>query len=325
MLNFQPITVIEKIIMLFLVLLCGLYAAKRGFLSEKTPRSLSLFLVNVTQPALIVASFDMEYSAEKLKTGLFIVLASAVIHAVAIVLARFFFCKTHDPDQNRVYRYALIFCNCSFLGFPVLDAIFGKGVGVFYGTFYCIVFNVLNFTYGIHLLRRGRGEKPKWYRAILNPGVLSTLIGVGLYLLRIRLSMLPVAGLDTVGRVLSSTLTMVGDLTFPISMIIVGALIAKMSPRELFLRPSLYLFCLVKNLGMPLLTLGACKLFSITGEIGLLCVTMSAVPTAASCAIFAETYDSDSAHAARLVGLATLLSVATLPAMVIFADFILKL
>ncbi|MBQ2252792.1 MAG: AEC family transporter [Clostridia bacterium] len=320
MLDFQPITVIEKIAMLFLVLLCGLYAARRGFFTEKTPRALSLFLVNVTQPALIVASFDMEYSEEKLSTGLFIVAASVVIHAVAIVLARFFFCKTHDPDQNRVYRYALIFCNCSFLGFPVLDAIFGKGVGVFYGTFYCIVFNVLNFTYGIHLLRRGRGEKPKWYRAILNPGVLSTAIGVALYLLRLRLSDLPGESFDVVGRVLFSTISMVGDLTFPLSMVIVGALIASMKPKELFLRPSLYLFCLVKNLGMPLLTLGGCLLLGVRGEIGLLCVTMSAVPTAASCAIFAETYQSDSAHAARLVGLATLCSVVTLPCMVLLAN-----
>ncbi|MBP3686185.1 MAG: AEC family transporter [Clostridia bacterium] len=320
MLDFQPITVIEKIAMLFLVLLCGLYAARRGFFNEKTPRALSLFLVNVTQPALIVASFDMEYSEEKLSTGLFIVAASVVIHAAAIVLARLFFCKTRDADQNRVYRYALIFCNCSFLGFPVLDAIFGKGVGVFYGTFYCIVFNVLNFTYGIHLLRRGRGEKPKWYRAILNPGVLSTLIGVVLYLLRLRLSDLPGEGLDVVGRVLFSTLSMVGDLTFPLSMVIVGALIASMRPKELFLRPSLYLFCLTKNLGMPLLTLGGCLLLGIRGEIGLLCVTMSAVPTAASCAIFAETYHSDSAHAARLVGLATLCSVVTLPCMVLLAN-----
>lgn len=320
MLDFQPITVIEKIAMLFLVLLCGLYAARRGFFNEKTPRALSLFLVNVTQPALIVASFDMEYSEEKLSTGLFIVAASVVIHAAAIVLARLFFRKTRDADQNRVYRYALIFCNCSFLGFPVLDAIFGKGVGVFYGTFYCIVFNVLNFTYGIHLLRRGRGEKPKWYRAILNPGVLSTLIGVVLYLLRLRLSDLPGEGFDVVGRVLFSTLSMVGDLTFPLSMVIVGALIASMRPKELFLRPSLYLFCLVKNLGMPLLTLGGCLLLGIRGEIGLLCVTMSAVPTAASCAIFAETYHSDSAHAARLVGLATLCSVVTLPCMVLLAN-----
>ncbi|MBQ2730413.1 MAG: AEC family transporter [Clostridia bacterium] len=320
MLDFQPITVIEKIAMLFLVLLCGLYAARRGFFNEKTPRALSLFLVNVTQPALIVASFDMEYSEEKLSTGLFIVAASVVIHAAAIVLARLFFYKTRDADQNRVYRYALIFCNCSFLGFPVLDAIFGKGVGVFYGTFYCIVFNVLNFTYGIHLLRRGRGEKPKWYRAILNPGVLSTLIGVVLYLLRLRLSDLPGEGFDVVGRVLFSTLSMVGDLTFPLSMVIVGALIASMRPKELFLRPSLYLFCLVKNLGMPLLTLGGCLLLGIRGEIGLLCVTMSAVPTAASCAIFAETYHSDSAHAARLVGLSTLVSVVTLPCMVLLAN-----
>ncbi len=310
--SFSPMMVIEKITMLFLVLLCGYYAAKRGFLSEKTPRSLSLFLVNVTQPALIVASFHMPYTPEKIRTGLIILAASVLIHIAVALLAAPFTRRVKDPDSNRVYRYALIFANCSFLGFPVLDSIFGEGVGVFYGTFYCIMFNVFNFTYGISLLRRGRGERPKWYRAILNPGVLSTIVGVMIYLCRI-----PLPG------VISSTLKMVGDMTFPVSMVIVGALLASLKFSDLFCKWPFYVFCLGKNVLLPLCVILVCKICGFSGEIALLCVTMCAVPTAASCAIFAETYQSDSALAARLVGLTTLLSVVTLPAMVILANAVL--
>ncbi len=312
MVDFQPLLVIEKVAMLFLVLLCGFYAMRRGFLSETTPRSLSLFLVNVTQPALIVSSFRLEYSVEKVQTGFLILACSVVIHLVLSVLARLLFHRVKEADASRVYQCCLIFCNCSFLGFPVLNAIFGEGVGVFYGTFYCIMFNVLNFTYGIHLLRRGRGEKPKWYRAVLNPGVLSTLVGLLLFLCQIPLP-----------SVLDSALKTVGDMTFPLSMVIVGALLSKMRLKELFGRGSFYLFVLVKNVLWPLLLIGALYLIGIRGEIAVLCVTMGAVPCAASTTIFAETYESDSALAARLVGMSTLFSVITLPAMVILANFVL--
>lgn len=310
--DFQPILVIEKVAMLFFVLLCGFYAAKRGFLSESTPRSLSLFLVNVTQPALIVSSFNMEYSEEKIETGFLILAFSILIHLVLCLVARVSFLRVKDPDQNRVYQCCLIFCNCSFLGFPVLNAIFGEGVGVFYGTFYCIMFNLLNFTYGIHLLRRGRGEKPRWYKAILNPGVLSTLIGLALFLLRIDLP-----------NVADISLKTVGDMTFPVSMVIVGALLAKLPLSEIFTNAKYYFFIFAKSILWPALLIGVFYLVGLRGEIAVLLVTMGAVPSAASNTIFAETYESDSALAARLVGMTTLFSVITLPAMVILANFVL--
>lgn len=312
MADFQPILVIEKVAMLFLVLICGFYAMRRGFLFDNTPRALSLFLVNVTQPALIVASFNMEYSAEKIQTGFLVLLFSVIIHLCICVIARLVFWKVRDPDSSHVYQCCLIFGNCSFLGFPVLNAIFGEGAGVFYGTFYCIMFNVLNFTYGIHLLRRGRGEKPKWYRAILNPGVLSTIVGLAIYLLQIPLP-----------SVINTTLSTVGDMTFPVSMVIVGALLAKMKLPALFKNGKLYLFVLIKSILWPALLIGIFYLLGLRGEIAVLCVTMAAVPSAASNTIFAETYESDSALAAQNVGMTTLFSVLTLPAMVILASLVL--
>ena len=314
MLDFQPMLVIEKIAVLFLVLLCGYYVAKRGFFSEDTPRALSLFLVNLTQPAMILHSFQMEFSGEKIRTGFIVLAASVVIHPLLALVARLIWKGEKDPDKNGVLRYASVFFNCSFLGYPVLDAIFGEGVGVFYGTFYCIMFNVFNFTYGIHLVRCGRGKKPKWYKTILNPGVLSTLVGFALYLCRVRLP-----------GVVDSTLKMVGDLTFPLSMVIVGALLASLKLKELFTDRRAYCFCLYKNLLLPLAAVGIAALAAMLGfkgEIPLLLITLVTVPCAATSAIFAESYGSDSAFAARIVGLSTLLSVITLPLFVIFASTI---
>ena len=312
MADFQPLLVIEKVAMLFFVLLCGVYATRRGFLSETTPRSLSLFLVNVTQPALIVSSFNMEHSPERIRTGFLILALSVVVHLVLCLVARVLFWRVKLPDEKSIFQCALIFCNCSFLGFPVLNAIFGEGIGVFYGTFYCIMFNILNFTYGIALLRRKRGEKPKWYRAVINPGVLSTLIGLLLYLLQIDLP-----------NVVDISLETVGNMTFPLSMVIVGALIAKMHLKEVFGVWRHYRFVLLKNILWPLLLIGVFYLIGLRGEIGVLGVTMGAVPSATSTTIFAETYDSDSALAARLVSITTLFSVITLPCMVILASTVL--
>lgn len=310
--EFNPLDVIAKIAVLFCVLLAGYYAKKRAFLSDSTPRSLSLFLVNVTQPCMIVSSFDMDYAPEKMRLGLIILACSIGIHLALALIGRGLFARVNAPDENRVFRYAFLFANCSFLGFPILDAIFGRGVGVFYGTFYCIMFNVFNFTYGIRLLRRGRGEKPRWWQAIVNPGVGATIVGILVYLSPWRLP-----------PILYNALSMIGDLTFPLSMVIIGALLASMKPKTLVSDKRLYAFCLCKMIALPLIAIGICKLFSLSGEVPLLCVTMCAVPSATSAAIFAESYQSDSLLAARIVGLSTLCSVVTLPAFILLANAVL--
>jgi len=310
----NPSLVVSKVAMLFLILLIGFYAGKKRFVDEKGTKTLSSLLVNITSPLLIITSFQMDFEAEKLKNALIILGASVVIHILMTFFGKLSFGWEKEAEKNKIMRFSIIFGNCAFLGYPVLDAIFGEGVGVFYGSFYCLMFNLYLWTYGIVMLQKGKEnvEKPSLKKVFVNAGTIASLVGIVLF----------AAGIKLPG-ILWDAVDMVGDLTFPLSMIIIGTLISRLDFKKVLTNKRVYIFCAFKLLLQPLLMIAVCKILSLPEVISYMLITMCAVPSATNTAIFAELYDCDSSLAAQCVGLSTLFSMVTLPAMIQLAGWIL--
>jgi len=116
---------------------------------------------------------------------------------------------------------------------------------------------------------------------------------------------------------------MVGDMTFPLSMIIVGSLIADIKLKEMILQLKNYYYIFIKLIFFPVFIALACYALKLPSLLIYMGAIMNAMPSAANTAIFAETYNADSKHAAIIVGLSTLLSVATIPLIMYFLNNIL--
>ena len=304
--------IVNSVITLFIIMLVGVAGRISGILDVKTTKKLSQILVKITQPMLIIASMQIEYTDEKLKIGLWIVAASAIVHIIATLIAGLIFGK-YPSKQGKVYRMGTIFGNCAFMGFPILKAVFGD-VGLFYGAFYTFFFNIYLWTYGVFMLSKGTGKKVEPLKAIVNIGTISCAVSIILYVTRIRF---PAPILNSIN--------MIGDMTFPLAMLIIGSLICNSSFKKLFASTGVYFYSLIKLLMLPLLTLVVCIIFRIDVGMTWLLVTMAAVPSATNNAIFAEIYDGDASLGARLVGLSTLLSIASMPIVLIFTKWILSL
>ena len=152
----------EKVLTLFLIVFAGIYAKKIKVLDDASTKRLSAFLLNVTQPLMIVTSFQIDFDAEKLKSGGGIFILSAVIHVFLAASGFLLYKPVKNIEQRKVFELSTIFCNCAFLGFPVLKVVFGDELGIFYGAFYSMFFNIFIWTYGIVLLSRNKtkdGEK----------------------------------------------------------------------------------------------------------------------------------------------------------------------
>ncbi len=302
------LAVISKTAMLFLILIIGVIARKCRVIDAFGTKMLSSLLVNVTQPMLIIDSFQIAYSGDRVVFGLKVLLASAIIHIIVALLGKILFRFEIIREKRIILEFCLIFGNCAFLGYPVLEAVFssavGENPGIFYGAFYTLFFNVFIWTYGVAILSKKNSEKQKtnWRAIFLNIGVIACAIGFAFFLLEFKLP--SVVG-DAVG--------MVGDMTFPLSMIIIGSLVATFDFKKLFKQARLYIYTFYKLFALPLLVMAVCSVLPLNSDLELLCVVMASVPAASNCAIFATLYEGDAILAAQCVGLTTLLSMGTIP------------
>ena len=117
--------VIEQVIILFLVLLVGFFARKRNIISEGMTGKLSDLLLQVTQPLLIITSFDFDLSTEMLLNALLIIVISVFIHLFSMLLVKFLY-RRYEEKVRSVLKFISIFSNSGFMGFPVLYSIFGS-------------------------------------------------------------------------------------------------------------------------------------------------------------------------------------------------------
>ena len=298
---------INTAITMLILMGVGFGAAKFKVIDETASKRLSSLIVNVGQPFLMISSLvDSEFSVENLKTGAFVIVIAAAVHLTAIIISKVVTLGFKDIKEKQITRYAMVFSNNAFFGFPILRAVFGA-TGVFWGSFYCVVFNVLCWTWGIFILSRANKDiKTSPKNLFLNIGIISVIIGLVIYVSRIDIP-------DAV----SSALGYVGGLCTPISMLLVGAAISRMSPKMLFTSKGAYLTCLIKLIVLPLIVGGAAKLIGLSHDMILFSAIMAGMPTASMTEAFAEKYDVVPGYASLCVGMSALFSIGTVPLIVI--------
>ncbi|MCL1792564.1 MAG: AEC family transporter [Oscillospiraceae bacterium] len=308
--------VIEKVMTLFIVLFVGIVARKTNIIDLPATKKLSAFLLNVTQPLMILTSFQMDFDSEKLKNGFSLFALSIAVHIFTSAAAFLFYRPIKDGDEKKVYEMATIFCNCSFLGYPVLKVVFGEDLGVFYGAFYAMFFNIFIWTYGVYLITRKGGKKfaiPA-KKIFLNAGMISSVLGIAVFLAGIKLP-----------RLIYDSSKLIGDMTFPLSMVIIGSLISDINPKDMFFSAKNYCYIAIKLIAMPLSVGLFCYALRFPPLIIYMGTIMSSMPSAANVAIFAQEYGANSKLAATNVGLSTLFSIGTIPLAIYFLENVLKL
>ncbi|MBQ8397175.1 MAG: AEC family transporter [Clostridia bacterium] len=306
-------SLIGTVACLFLLLAVGYLGRKLNIIDDALSKGLSRLIIKIGQPALIINSLiRTTYDADALKEGLIIVVIGFGLHIFMAVYA-YLSCKPiRDLDERKLSEFSLVFTNCGFIGFPILESILGE-TGLFWGAFFFISFHTLTWTWGILILARGREDiRPKVKNIFLNYGTVPCAIGLAIYLSRIPL---PDFLLD-----FSSYLA---SLCTPISMLITGALLATLPVKQMFCSGRLYLLCAQKLLVIPILVCVIMHLCGIPSDYTMFATIISALPSAAVITMFGELYGIKPSYAALMVGMTSLLSVVTLPCVMWVAERVL--
>ncbi len=305
---------------LFLLMACGFYARKRGIMDDVASKRLSTLIIQIGQPMMIVSALaEAEFSMDNLKDGLIVVGLGLVLHAIMAVMA-FFLCKGfRDLDERKITEFSLVFTNTGFIGFPIMEALFGPK-GLFLASFYVVSFNLFIWSWGIAILARKRTDIKLTVRKIfINLGSVPCLIGILIYMLAI-----PIPGF-ALPEFLLKFMSYLSGLCTPISVLITGALLATRTPKQIFGSGKIYYFSAFKLIGIPLVVCVIGKLIGLSDNMVLFCTVEAALPAAATITMFSEIYDLNAGYASQTVGTSSLLSIGTLPVVILIAQWIVSL
>ena len=303
------------VITLFIIVIVSCIATKVKLINDTFTKGFSTFIICVAQPFMIMSALSgIEFSFENLKKGFTVTglgfISLGICAAVGFLVTKPF----KKLDDRKIGTFGLVFANTGFMGIPVLKAMFGD-IGGFYGAFFIITFHAVLWTYGMILLAKGRSDiKVKPLNLLFNFGTVPVFIGIILYILPFDLPAPVTQAMD-----------MLSSMCAPGSMIIVGSIVAAIPIKELLLDGKAYVICAVRLLVLPALICGIATLCQLPDETVYLFTTLTALPCATNCTMYAQKYDISPQFAAKTASLTTLLSVGTVPLMILFAKFILSL
>ena len=316
--NFSALLTI--IATLFLLLSCGFFARKKGIIDDVASKRLSTLIIKIGQPMMIISALtEAEFSYENLKDGFLYIGVGMVFHAVMGTLA-FLLCKGfRDLDERKITEFSLMFVNGGFIGFPILEALFGAK-GLFLAAFFNISFHLFIWSWGIAILARKRSDIKLTVRKIfINLGSIPCLIGVLLYM-----AVIPFPGF-VLPAFLSKFFLYLSNLCTPISVLITGALLATRTPKQIFGSGKIYYFSAMKLLVLPLIVCIVCKLIGLPHDMILFVTVEAALPAASSITMFSEMYGLNAGYASQTVGTSSLLAIGTLPLVLMAAEWIVSL
>ena len=297
----------EVMITLFVIVVVGYAAGKLGYMGGDFDRKLSSLVINWTCPALILSSSmtgdlpDRQYILPLLGIS---VLTYVVLTALAWGFSRLL---TKRIEHRGILSFAMVFGNVGFMGYPVVASIFGHQA-----VFYAAVLNVVNtfavFTIGTMMITGGEGSD----RERFNKKVLYSTPMLSAYL-----SMLIVAlGIDNIPGYVSQPLTMIGNITVPAALLIIGSSMSQLPLRALLGTPVVYATTLLRLAVLPLGVHFLCRALGFDPFVTNINTVVIAMPVATYGTILCLKYGRDTTLIAELTFITTLLSMLTIPLLV---------
>ena len=299
----------KQVLVLFLLMVVGFVLGRTKLITEAGSASMSGIVMYTAIPAMLIVAFQRELVPSDLGGFGAALLLSMMIHLLGLLLSRLLV-RDSDPKRVPTLRFAAAFSNCAFMGYPLMTAILGT-IGVFYGSAYVAVFNILTWTWGVYLMTGDR-RKLSWRPILLNPGVLGVAIAMALYLLRI-----------TLPEILLTPITYISYLNTPVPMLILGYQLSHADLRAAFRGVSAWMALLLRLVLMPLLTIVLCLLTRVDPAVAIALVIASATPPAALLSMFSAKYGTDTSLASSVVSVQTALSVLTMPILVGLGQYLL--
>ena len=293
---------------LLLVAAPGYIMVKARMLGERATADMSRVLMYVCQPCLAVYTFaSAEFSLDKLADIGIFALLTLLIHIIILGGAFLLLRRRFSEVGNRILTIATAFANCAFFGIPIIKAIFGAAADglLIYTTVYATVMNIFGWTVGSAIIS-GDAKMISAKRLFVNPTMIGFLVAIPFFVFTLSLP-----------AEIFSMVELTGRMTTPLSMLIMGMRLATAEPRVIFGSYKTYVAVAAKGFIMPLVGFALVYFLPISTELKEVFYIICACPSASIVLNFSELIGAGQKEAAASVLLSTILSILTLPIMVL--------
>ena len=230
----------EQILAMFLTMAVGFGVVRAGLFKTEDSRIISNMVVYICNPCVVVHSFQIELTDDKIKGLMIAIGLSVVVHMVLIIGSEILSFIFHF---NSIEKASIIYTNAGYLVIPLVGAVLGEE-WVFYTTAFILVQTVLMWTHGVKLI--GQEKELNIRKILCNPNVIAMIIGIALFALEIRLP-----------TVVDSCVSGFGDMISPASMMVIGMVIGDVDLKWVFHQKRPYLICLLRLIVFPLIAVVA--------------------------------------------------------------------
>lgn len=296
--------IIQSMIELCIIMFLGFFLFKIKLLDENFVKRMTRLILDVALPAQILASVFELSERQSLYDVVSALIVFAALMFVVLPVLGFVIAKIIRAKKNHVglYTFMTVYSNCGFMGFPIISALCGP-TGLFYAAMYNLVFNLSIYTLGKWMMTKDFAPDEKFNpKDLLSSGVIGAVLAIIIYFANIQLP-----------AVITDSISMIGSMTSPAAMLVIGCTLAKMDLKSIFTDIRIYPWTVLSRLIMPVLLWFPLSLVIKNTFVLQITYILVAMPVANSAALFATSYGGDTDLAAKTIFISTILSLITVP------------
>lgn len=292
---------LEVMVMLFTMVILGYAACKLGYMGDKFDKKLSSIVVDITCPLLVLSSVMGDEMPDR-SLILPLVGVGFLTYIILLVFGFWvprFISKNHD-DQGMI-GFSLMFANVGFIGYPIVASIFGPKA-----VFYAALLNVPNtffiFTAGVMLVKGEYSIRQFNPKVLLSPALIGAFIA----------ALLVAFGVHT-PEMIARPVTMVGNITVPAALMIIGSSMARLPLREIIGSGKVYATSFLRLVIVPLSVYFFFRLCGVNTLINNINTVVIAMPVASFGTMFCLKYGRNPSLMTEATFITTLFSIITIP------------
>ena len=289
--------IFKQIFILYVFLFAGWLIGKLK--KEKAAHSeiLSVLLVNIFLPFKVFGTFANNFTVAYFTEKYTYLIASVILIAVLMLISHFApKLLTKRPYERRVYSYSFVITNYGYLGYVLIEAVFGEAALAAF-MFFAIPFIIYTYTVGYALLTGGKNP----IKRLLNPITVSIVLGMAVGISGLKMP-------DVISKIISMGSSCVG----PLSMLLTGITLSVFVIKELLTNKTAYIFCGLRLVVIPAAAFAVCTLLKLDFVLPMILI-ITCMPCGLNTIVFPKLIGEDCKPGARLALISHLISLVTLP------------
>lgn len=288
---------------LLVYLAVGMYCMKVGLIDRDSKEKLVDIILRITLPCMIFNSFNNPLTPEVMKQTALILVVAVSISILSFLLGKVIYNK-YPQKKKSILQYCTLVNNSGFLGMPMVYAVYGSE-GLFAASIFIIPNRIFMWTAGLAMFTTA-DFRTKCKNILLNPCIVTVFLGIAR-----RMTGFPVP------EFLDTAIANTGAVTTPLSMMVIGTMLIGV-PWKKLLEPSIFRLAFVRLIALPLVALFILNLIDAQPLLAGVSLILTGMPAGSTSALLAAKYGADEDYASRCIVTTTIMSLATIPVLMLF-------